>query len=143
MKKDRMIFVNLPVKDLGRTMDFFKKLGFTFNPQFTNEKAACMVIGKTNFVMLLMEEFFKGFLPGRGIADASKNSEVLVALSAGSRAEVDKMISDAVAAGGKEYREKEDMGYMYSRAFQDPDGHVWEAIYMDMKNLPPEMKNRK
>ncbi len=143
MKKDRMIFVNLPVKDLGRTMDFFKKLGFTFNPQFTNEKAACMVIGKTNFVMLLMEEFFKGFLPGRGIADASKNSEVLVALSAASRAEVDKMISDAVAAGGKEYREKEDMGYMYSRAFQDPDGHVWEAIYMDMKNLPPEMKNRK
>ncbi len=143
MAKERMIFVNLPVKDLGRTMGFFKKLGFAFNPQFTNEKAACMVIGETNFVMLLMEDFFKGFLPGKGIVDASKSSEVLVALSADNRAEVDKMISDAVAAGGKEYREKQDLGYMYSRAFSDLDGHVWEVIYMDMNKLPPEMKNRK
>ncbi len=143
MAKERMIFVNLPVKDLRRTMGFFKKLGFEFNPQFTDEKAACMVIGKTNFVMLLREEFFKGFIPGRDMADASRSSEVLVSLSAENRAEVDRMIADAVAAGGKEYREKQDLGYMYSRAFQDPDGHVWEIIHMDMGKLPEEMKKRK
>ncbi|MEK6982651.1 MAG: VOC family protein [Candidatus Micrarchaeota archaeon] len=140
---NRQIFVNLAVKDLKKTIEFFTKLGFKFNPQFTNENATCMIIGKDSYVMLLVEKFFKGFIPNKQICDAKKNTEVLVALSAASKEEVDQMINIAIAAGGKEYRETQDYGWMYGRAFEDLDGHIWELGYMDMDNLPEEMKNKK
>ncbi len=138
----KQIFVNLPVKDLNKAIGFFSKLGFSFNPQFTDENATCMVIGENIFAMLLVEKFFKGFIPGKEIADASKTAEVLVALSAGSRQEVDRMVGNAVSAGGSEYREAADHGWMYARAFQDLDGHVWEIVYMDESKMPEEMKNK-
>lgn len=125
------IFVNLPVKDLKRTMDFYSKLGYTFNQQFTDEKAACMVISDTIYAMLLTEPFFKGFLPKHEIANTAKAKEVLVALSTDSKQKVDELADKAIAAGGKQFREPEDHGFMYSRSFEDPDGHVWEVIWMD------------
>jgi uncharacterized protein len=138
----RMMFVNLSVKDLEKSVDFFTGLGFSFDPRFTNENATCMIVGSDCYVMLLVEKFFKGFIPGKKISDASKNAEVLVALSAESKKDVDGMISKAVAGGGSEYRKAEDQGWMYSRAFQDIDGHLWEVIYMDMEKLPEEMKDK-
>src|SRR3989338_9420896 len=107
----KQIFVNLPVKDLKRTMDFFTKLDFKFNHKFTDENAACMILGKDMFAMLLVEKFFKNFLPGREICDTKNNTEVLTALSVDSRKEVDEMIAKAVEAGGREYRKAEDHGW--------------------------------
>ena len=130
------------MKNLKKTIEFFTKLGFKFNPQFTDENATCMIIGKDMFAMLLVEKFFKGFIPGESIADTSKNTEVLVALSTGSREEVNKIITKAISAGGREYREPSDLGWMYGRAFQDLDGHVWEIFYMDEIKMPEEMKNK-
>jgi hypothetical protein len=131
------IFVNLPVRNLNKTIQFFTKLGFTFNPQFTNENATCMVIGKEIFVMLLVEKFFKTFTK-KEICDTAKNTEVIVALSAESRQKVDQMVSKAVEAGGKETREPQDHGWMYGRSFQDIDGHLWEIIYMDESAMKKE-----
>ena len=125
------IFVNLPVKDLEKSKQFFSKLGYTFNPQFTDEKAACMVISDTIYAMLLSEPFFKGFIPNKEIADTTKTKEVLTALSTDSRQQVDDMADKAIAAGGKQFREPEDHGFMYARSFEDLDGHVWEVIWMD------------
>lgn len=125
------IFVNLPVKDLEKSKQFFSKLGYTFNPQFTDEKAACMVISDTIYAMLLSEPFFKGFIPNKEIADTTKTKEVLTALSTDSRQQVDDMAEKAIAAGGKQFREPEDHGFMYARSFEDLDGHVWEVIWMD------------
>jgi len=139
----RQIFVNLPVKDLKRTIAFFTKLGFTFNPQFTDENATCMIIGENIFAMLLVEKFFTTFIPDKKVADATKNAEVLVALSAESREEVDKMIKNAISAGGKEYRKATDHGWMYGRAFQDINGHIWEIFHMDESKMPKEMKNKR
>ncbi len=142
MKK--MIFVNLPVKDLKKSMGFFAKLGFTFNPQFTDENAACMVIEKDSiFAMLLVEKFFKSFLRGKEISNAKKSTEVLTSLALGSREEVDKMADAAIAAGGREAREKQDYGWMYGRAIEDLDGHIWELGYMDMDKMPEDMKKKK
>ena len=124
------IFVNLPVKDLRKSMDFFSKLGYSFNLQYTNDKAACMIISEDIFAMLLMEPFFQGFTP-KPITDAHKNTEVLIALSADSRAAVDDMLAKVLAAGGTEAREPQDMGFMYNRSFNDPDGHIWEIFWMD------------
>ena len=124
------IFVNLPVKDLRKSMDFFSKLGYSFNLQYTNDKAACMIISEDIFAMLLMEPFFQGFTP-KPITDAHKNTEVLIALSADSRAAVDDMRAKVLAAGGTEAREPQDMGFMYNRSFNDPDGHIWEIFWMD------------
>jgi uncharacterized protein len=126
----QMIFVNLPVKDLKRSMDFFAQLGFEFNPKFTDETAACMVVSHDIFVMLLTEVKFKEFTPKR-ICDATKSTEVLVSLSRESRAAVDELVRKAVAAGGTTYAESKDYGFMYQHGFQDPDGHIWELIYMD------------
>jgi predicted lactoylglutathione lyase len=137
------IFVNLPVKDLKKTMEFFGNLGFKFNPMFTDENAACMVISEDIYSMLLTEKFFKNFIPGREICDTGKSTETLIALSMESRAQVDEMIKKAVAAGGSEYREKQDYGWMYGRAFKDMNGHIWELAYMDMNSIPEEMKNKK
>jgi uncharacterized protein len=131
------IFVNLPVKDLNRTVKFFTKLGFSFNPQFTDENATCMVIGEDIFVMLLVEKFFKSFTK-KEICDSTKDAEVIVALSAESRENVDQMINRVMQAGGRESREPQDHGWMYGRGFQDIDGHLWEIIYMDISALQKE-----
>lgn len=112
------IFVNLPVKDLSRTVEFFKKLGFAFNPQFTDENATCMIINDNIFVMLLVEKFFKTFTK-KEICDTTKDTEVIIALSTESREKVDEMIQHVFEAGGKESREPQDHGWMYGRSFQD------------------------
>jgi len=131
----KQIFVNLPVKDLQKTMQFWKALGFSFNPQFTDDKAASLVLGDNMFAMLLTEPFFKGFIPGREIANAEQTKEVLTAMSLDSRQKVDEIVDKAVASGGKEYRPAEDHGWMYARSFEDPDGHVWEPVYTDLAKL--------
>lgn len=124
------IFVNLPVKDLNKSAEFFTQLGFTFNPQFTDETATCMIVAADIFVMLLTEEKFKTFTP-KEICDATKSTEVLVCLSLASRPEVDEMVRKAVAAGGSTYNEPQDHGFMYGHGFQDLGGHIWELIFME------------
>ena len=131
----KQIFVNLSVKDLNKTIKFFTKLGFKFNPKFTDENATCMIIGKNIFAMLLVERFFKTFIK-KEIANASKTTEVLLALTAENREEVDEMINKVIYAGGKETREAQDHGWMYGRAFEDLDGHIWEIFYMDESKMP-------
>lgn len=126
----RKIFVNLSVRDLKKSMDFFKALGFEFNPQFTDENAACMVISQEAFVMLLTEKFFKTFTR-REICDTSTHTEGLFALSCESRAEVDEMVKKAIAAGGKHAMDAQDHGFMYGWSFYDLDGHNWEVVWMD------------
>lgn len=124
------IFVNLPVKDLNKSVEFFTKLGFSFNPQFTDETATCMIVSDDIFVMLLTEAKFKTFTP-KEICDTTKYTEVLVCLSSDSRANVDELVRKAVAAGGTTHKEPEDHGFMYGHGFQDPDGHIWELVYME------------
>lgn len=131
----KQIFVNLPVKDLNRSVEFFTKVGYTFNAQFTNEKATCMIIGENIYAMLLVEEFFQTFTK-KEIVDASKSIEVLICLSAESRSEVDDLVGKAVLAGGITASEKQDHGFMYSHSFQDLDGHVWEIMHMDLAAIP-------
>ena len=131
------IFVNLPVKDLNKTVEFFTKLGFTFNPQFTDENATCMIVGKDIFVMLLVEKFFKTFTK-KEISDTTENTEAIVALSAQSREEVDQMMEKVVGAGGKESRDPQDHGWMYGRSFEDINGHLWEIFYMDESAMKKE-----
>ena len=130
----KQIFVNLPVKDLGKTIEFFKKLGFEFNPQFTDENATCMVVNDNIFVMLLVEKFFKTFTQ-KEICVTTKNTEVIIALSTESREKVDQMLENVIKAGGKESRKPQDHGWMYGRSFEDLNGHLWEIIYMDEKAL--------
>jgi len=129
------IFVNLPVKDLGKSIAFFTKLGFSFNPQFTDETATCMIVSEDASVMLLTHAKFKGFSPNP-ICDAKKATEVLVCLSRDSRAAVDEMVKKAVAAGGAIYSKPQDYGFMYGHGFQDLDGHVWELMWMDVSKAP-------
>lgn len=124
------IFVNLPVRDLDRSIAFFKALGFVFNPQFTDETAACMVISGDIYAMLLTHEKFATFTP-KAVADATKTTEVLTALSVDSRAEVDRLVEAALASGGTEARPAMDHGFMFDRSFNDPDGHIWEIFWMD------------
>jgi uncharacterized protein len=124
------IFVNLPVKDLPKSMEFFRQLGFSFNPQFTDETAACMVISEDIYAMLLTHAKFKEFTP-KTICDATKSSEVLIALSHDSREQVSDRVKRAVAAGGTTYAESKDYGFMFQHGFQDLDGHIWELIWMD------------
>ena len=133
----KQIFVNLPVKDLKKSMDFFTKLGFTFNPQSTDDNAAYMIIGENIYSILLMEKFFKGFTK-KEISDAKKTTEVLIAIDSNSRQEVDDIVSKAVAAGGTIYRDPDDHGWMYSHSFADLDGHQWEVLYMDTNKMPNE-----
>jgi uncharacterized protein len=124
------LFVNLPVKDLKKTIAFFTKLGFTFNPKFTDENATCMIIGENIFAMLLVEKFYKTFTD-KDICDSAKSTEAILALTAESREKVDEMIKNVVSAGGIETRKPQDHGWMYGRSFQDLDGHLWEIFYMD------------
>ncbi len=126
------IFVNLPVKDLNKSVEFFTKLGYKFNPQFTDKNATCMIISDDIFVMLLVEPFFKTFI-NKEIADSSKCTESIICLSADSREKVDEMVKKAVDAGGTSPSKKMDEGWMYGHGFQDLDGHLWEVMWMDPK----------
>lgn len=126
----QMIFVNLPVRDLDRSVAFFKALGFAFNAQFTDETAACMVISDTIYAMLLTHEKFAGFSP-KPITDTASSIEVLTCLSRDNREAVDAIVKAAVAAGGTTYNQPQDHGFMYGHGFQDLDGHVWEVMWMD------------
>ena len=132
--RSRKIFVNLPVRDLKRSVDFFTKLGFTFNPQFTNEQATCMIVSDEAFVMLLVEERFRDFTK-RAICDTATHTEGLFALSCSSRAEVDEMVKTAIAAGGKHAADAMDHGFMYGWSFYDLDGHHWEVVWMDPQHI--------
>jgi uncharacterized protein len=129
------IFVNLPVKDLNKSKEFFEKLGFSFNPQFTNDQGACLIIGENIFAMLLTETFFATFT-NKEIADAKKTTEALIAIDAESRQSVDEIVKKAVEAGGAVYRDAEDHGWMYGHSFADLDGHQWEILYMDKNKIP-------
>ncbi|MCG2591196.1 VOC family protein [Ramlibacter sp. XY19] len=133
----RQIFVNLPIKNMERSKAFFGALGFTFNPQFTNEQGACMVINDgASYAMLLVEPFFQSFTK-KPISDAKKSTEVLVCLSCESRAEVDALVQKALAAGGTAPNAPQDHGFMYGHGFEDLDGHVWELMWMDPNAAPP------
>jgi predicted lactoylglutathione lyase len=134
----RKIFVNLPIRDLKKSMEFFGKLGFKFNPQFTDETATSMIVSDDIYVMLLTHEKFRTFIANKEIADATKTTEALVALSFDSREEVDKLVDAAIAAGGKQFREPADHGFMYERSFEDLDGHVWEPFWMDPSFVQPQ-----
>jgi predicted lactoylglutathione lyase len=132
------IFVNLPVKDLKRSMDFFKYLGFTFNMQFTDEKAACLIINDGSiYAMLLTEPMFKTFTK-KEIADASKTTEVLIAIDAESREKADELVKKAAEAGGSIYTQPAGQGWMYQHSFADPDGHQWKLLNMDESKLPQQ-----
>lgn len=128
----RKIFVNLAVRDLKTSMDFFSQLGFRFNPKFTDDKAACMVVSDEAFVMLLTEPFFKTFTR-RELCDRGRQTEGLFALSCESRAEVDELVKKAMAASGQHAMDPQDHGFMYGWSFYDPDGHHWEVFWMDPK----------
>lgn len=124
------IFVNLPVKDLDRSRQFFDRLGYRFDPQFTSQDAACMVVEEGIYVMLLTEGFFRTFCPGRDICDTSRSAEVLVCLTCPTRESVDDLVHKAVAGGASVPRPPQDHGFMYGHAYQDLDGHIWELIAM-------------
>lgn len=124
------IFVNLPVKDLKRSVDFFTKLGYKFNQQFTNENATCMIISEDIYIMLLVEKFFSGFTK-KDICDSSKFTESIICLSADNREKVDEMVNKAIAAGGTAPNDKQDQGFMYGHGYTDLDGHLWEIMWMD------------
>ena len=124
------VFVNLPVKDLPRSVAFFTALGFGFDSRFTNDSATCMILGDGQFAMLLVEPFFQSFTD-KPVADAMKTTEVLVALSVASRAEVERICGAAFVAGGRNYREAQDHEFMFSWGFEDPDGHIWELFWMN------------
>jgi hypothetical protein len=129
------IYVNLPVKNLERSVAFFTRLGFGFNPQFTDQNATCMNVGPDSFVMLLTESFFQTFTPKK-IADARQSTEVLVCLSCESRDKVDEMVAQALAAGGSAPNPAKDHGFMYQHGFEDLDGHLWELMHMDASAMP-------
>jgi predicted lactoylglutathione lyase len=133
----RNTFINLPVKDLAKTTEFFSKVGFSFNQEFTDENATCMIISDETYAMLLVEPFFKGFIQ-QNITDTSKSREVIVGLSAESREEVDDRVDKALAAGGQTLGEAQDDGFMYMRGFRDLDGHQWSFIHMDMSAIPEQ-----
>ncbi|MDX1940966.1 MAG: VOC family protein [Saprospiraceae bacterium] len=132
------IYVNLPVKNLNKSIEFFTKLGFSFNPQFTDESATCMIIGDNIYAMLLVEDRFKDFTK-KPIADATKSTEVLIAIDAATRADVDTMVKNAIAAGGSTYADSMDHGWMYQHSFADLDGHQWEILYMDASAIPQDL----
>jgi predicted lactoylglutathione lyase len=130
----KLIFVNLPVADLQKSTAFYEAVGATRNPQFSDDTAACMVFSDVIHVMILTHDKFRQFTP-RTIADAHQTSEVLLCISCDSREEVDRVTEAALGAGGREPREKQEFGFMYGRSFEDPDGHIWEPMWMDMAAL--------
>ena len=128
------IFVNLPVRDLKKSMGFFSALGFKFDPTFTDKNAACLILGKNIYAMLLVEKFFKTFTQ-KDLCATAKSIETMLAVSVGNRKAVDAMLKKALKSGGKEPREPEDHGWMYGRDFEDLDGHTWEVFTMDVKAM--------
>ena len=132
-----MIFINVPVRDLAAAMAYYKALGFEHNPQFTDDTAACIVISEAIYVMVLTHEKFKQFSP-LPIPDPKTQTQALYALSCASREDVDKIAAAGLAAGGQEVRPAQDLGFMYSRAIADVDGHVWEYFVMDMSAVPAD-----
>ncbi len=131
----KQIFVNLPIADMAKSQAFFKALGYSFNPDFTNDMGASLVLGENLFAMLLVHDFFKGFT-AKPLADAKASTEVIVCLSCESREQVDSLVAKAVAAGGKAPRPAQDHGFMYAHGFEDLDGHIWELVYMS--GMPPK-----
>jgi predicted lactoylglutathione lyase len=131
----KQIFVNLPIADMARSKAFFTSLGYSFNPEFTNDKGASLVLGENLYAMLLIRDFFATFT-GKPIADAHKSTEVLLCVSCNSREQVDALVAKALAAGGTAPREAKDYGFMYSHGFEDLDGHIWELIHMT--SMPPK-----
>ncbi len=133
----RKIFVNLPVRDLNKSMAFYRALGFSINEQFTDETAACVVISESIYCMLLTHEKFQSFSP-LPLADATEVTGQLLALNFESRQEVDEIVTRALASGGSTFSDPKDYGFMYQHSFQDPDGHVWEPFFMDMNAIPSQ-----
>jgi predicted lactoylglutathione lyase len=131
--KAQHIFVNLPVKDLNKTKEFFTSIGFEFNEQYSDDKAACLVIGENIYAMLLLEQFFQSFT-NQPVTDTETSREVIIAISADSRVQVDEIVTKAIEAGGKPANDPMDHGFMYSWSFQDVDGHLWEVLYMEQQN---------
>ena len=133
----KQIFVNLPVKDLKKSIEFFTNVGFEFNANFTDESATCMIIGDNIYAMLLVEERFQSFI-NKEISNAANTAEVIVALSVDSREEVDTIVQAALDAGAKPYNDPQDHGFMYGWSFQDLDDHLWEVTYMDLSAFPTQ-----
>lgn len=131
----QQVFINLPVSDLPRAIRFYQALGYSLNPKFTDERAACVVISDTIYVMLLVRDFFQGFTR-KSVADAHTQLQTLIALSADSRDEVDAVMDKALAAGGSEAGEPRDYGFMFQRSYADLDGHTWEVFFMDESAFP-------
>lgn len=131
----KQIFVNLPIADMARSKSFFTALGYSFNPDFTNDQGAALVLGENLYAMLLIHEFFATFID-KPIVDAKKSTEVLVCLSCDSREQVDSLVAKAIAAGGSAPRAPQDHGFMYGHGFEDLDGHVWELVHMS--GTPPK-----
>ena len=131
---NKQVFINLPVADLPKSMAFFKALGFSHNPQFSDDNGACIIVSDTILVMLLSHARFRDFTP-KAICDTSKAAEVLVTLSCESREEVDGLVAKAVAAGGSTYDKPEDYGFMYTHSFVDPDGHGWGLVHMSAMSV--------
>jgi predicted lactoylglutathione lyase len=129
------VFINLPVKNLNKSMQFFQDLGFSFNPQFTDDRAGCLVISDSIFVMLLTEAYFKSFIDTE-VCDAHRSTEVLIALDAESAEEVRQFVSKAESLGGTIYAPAKDHGFMYQHSFADPDGHKWEMAYVNLNQFP-------
>lgn len=134
MNNKRTVYINLPVKNLEKSVDFFTELGFTFDPRFTDQNAACMIISDNVSAMLLVEGSFSTFTR-KQIADSGKSTEVIIAFSAGSREEVDQIVTLALAYGGKKSNDPIDNGWMYGWSFQDIDNHLWEVLYIDRNVL--------
>ena len=135
----RKLFVNLAVEDLDRSVEFFTKLGFSFDPRFTDETATCMIVSDEAFVMLLVRDRFKDFTK-KELADPATHTEAIVALSAESRDQVDELADQALASGGSPANDPIEMEFMYGRSFHDPDGHLWELIWMDMSAVPEQQE---
>lgn len=128
---NKMIFVNVEVKDLPKSREFFTKMGYSFNEQFSDDTAACLVISEHIYAMLLTPNKFKQFINDKQPIDAHKSVEALLSLSCESKEEVESLFNKAIEAGGKQLREADDLGFMYGRSFEDLDGHIWELIWMD------------
>ena len=135
----RKLFVNIAVEDLDRSVDFFTKLGFSFDKRFTDESATCMIVGEDAYAMLLVRERFQDFTK-KEIVDSTRQTEAILALSAESREDVDQLADKALASGGSEANEPMEMDFMYGRSFHDPDGHLWEVFWMDMSAVPDTAK---
>lgn len=129
------IFINLPVKDIARSVTFFSQIGYKFNPKFSDKNAKCLIISDNIFVMLLEESFFKKFTR-KEVADTSRTTEAIFTITTESREKVDDSMNKIIAAGGSEVMQPMDQGGMYSRSFQDPDGHLWEIFHMDLEKVP-------